>query len=365
MKALLITMGLFLVSCGGSGSLSDKKQIQQNDDSGSDAGYCQQGGWGSGTTSMTFNGVERQFRIYLPANYSSANPSSLLLGFHGWGGDENEFLSSQIVRDQLDQHNYVMLAPLGLGAEEPGSSPSSWSFSGSISGLDGDGVNSEVANDSDKICDINTTPDYTYPSCKSAASNSCSWTQCLDDDIGFVANLVAQAEQNLCIDSGRIFAVGGSNGGMFIWDLGRDERTADTFHAIATIIGLPHRGYLAGPIKANGLPVISITGMKDNTVPPGNWSNKSFTTTANGETFFYTGATAIAESWGNALGCDISSPSERVKQDIASNLECRSWNYCEGGNRFPGILDCRGADMGHVYNLDQSWPLIMAFFNDQ
>ncbi|MDE0787029.1 MAG: hypothetical protein OSB13_10630 [Porticoccaceae bacterium] len=365
MKPLLYIMGLLLASCGGGGSSSNNIQTPQSDGSDTDVGNCQQDGWSAGTMSMNFNGIERLFRIHLPAAYSSANPSSLIIGFHGWGGDQNAFLSSQTVRDQLNEHNYVMVSPLGLGSEEPGSHASSWSFSGSTTGLDGDGFNAGVANDSDKICNTNTTPNYTYPSCQNVADNSCSWTHCLDDDIGFVASLVSEAKDNLCIDSERIFAVGGSNGGMFVWDLGRDERTADSFKAIAPIIGLPHRGYLAGPKKANGLPVISITGMNDTTVPPGDWNNKSFTTTSNGEAFFYTGASAIAESWGNALGCDTSVPPELVTQDIAPDLECRSWDYCGGGDIFPGILDCRGEDMGHVYNLGQSWPLIMAFFNDQ
>lgn len=366
MRLLFLVMAAFLGSCGGGGSSLNSTEIPSNTaPDTTDSGDCAQAGWSSGTMSVDVNGIERLFRVYLPENYSGVNPSSLVLGFHGWGGDENEFLSHQVVRNQLDEHNAVMIAPLGLGADESGSTYSSWSFSGSTTGLDGDGFNAQVTNDSEKICDTNTTPNYTYPSCQGVAENSCSWTHCLDDDIGFVATLVLEAEQNLCVDSDRIFAVGGSNGGMFVWDLGRDERTAETFKAIAPIIGLPHRGYLAEPIKANGLAAISITGMEDSTVPPGEWNGKSFTTTSNGEAFFYTGASGIAENWGNALGCDTSSPAELVEQEIAPELECRSWSFCSGGNAFPPILDCRGDDMGHVYNLDQSWPLIMAFFNDQ
>jgi poly(3-hydroxybutyrate) depolymerase len=258
-----------------------------------------------------------------------------------------------------------MISPLGLGSQEPGGFYSSWSFSGSTTGLDGDGINSAVPNDSDAICNASVTPDYTYPSCQSVAKNSCSWTHCLDDDIGFVARLVAEAKENLCIDNDHIFATGGSNGGMFVWELGQDERTAQTFRAIAPIIGLPHRGYLKEPKSTNGLPAILITGMRDTTVPPGDWNDKSFTTTSNGEDYYYTGASAIVESWGNALGCDISNPPVVVDQNIASSLECRGWSLCERGNTFPPILDCRGSEMGHTYNLTQSWPLIMHFFNDQ
>ena len=326
---------------------------------------CPQTTWSSGTRTIDHYGVERQFRVHIPTNYKSNETSPLIIGFHGWGGDQNEFLDNETVQSELNEHNYIMISPLGLGSQEPGGFYSSWSFSGSTTGLDGDGINSAVPNDSDAICNANVTPNYTYPSCQSVAENSCSWTHCLDDDISFVARLVAEAKENLCIDNEYIFATGGSNGGMFVWELGQDERTAQTFRAIAPIIGLPHRGYLKEPKRVNGLPAILITGMRDTTVPPGDWNDKSFTTTSNGEQYYYTGASAIAESWGNALGCDISNPPAPVDQNIATSLECRGWSLCEGGNTFPPILDCRGSEMGHTYNLTQSWPLIMRFFNDQ
>ena len=326
---------------------------------------CPQTSWSSGTRTIDHYGVERQFRVHVPTSYKNNESSPLIIGFHGWGGDQNEFLDNETVQSELNEHNYIMISPLGLGSQEPGNFYSSWSFSGSTTGLDGDGINSAVPNDSNAICNASVTPDYTYPSCQSVAENSCSWTHCLDDDISFVARLVAEAKENLCIDNDHIFATGGSNGGMFVWELGQDDRTAQTFRAIAPIIGLPHRGYLKKPKSTNGLPAILITGMGDTTVPPGDWNDKSFTTTSNGEEYYYTGASAIAESWGDALACDISNPPTLVDQNIASALECRGWPLCEGGNTFPPILDCRGSEMGHTYNLTQSWPLIMHFFNDR
>ncbi|GIS02104.1 MAG: hypothetical protein CM15mP103_06550 [Gammaproteobacteria bacterium] len=85
--------------------------------------------------------------------------------FHGWGGDEGEFLDNVTVQSQSDQRGYVLVAPLGLGREEPGNRLSSWSFQGSTTGLDGDGLNAAVSGDTNAICDDDRTPDYTYPSC--------------------------------------------------------------------------------------------------------------------------------------------------------------------------------------------------------
>lgn len=186
-----------------------------------------------------------------------------------------------------------MVAPDGLGPDEPGHPASSWSFRGSTTGLDGDAQNAEVAGDSTDICDDARTTDNAYPSCAAVAENGCSWTQCEDDDVDFAVALVAEAARSLCIDTGRIYAVGGSNGGMFTWELGQNEVSAGTFRAIAPIIGLPHRGYLSPPARGGGTPVLLITGTRDRTVPPGAWEDPSFTTTSDGDAYYYTGATAI------------------------------------------------------------------------
>ena len=364
LPSIPLILTFILVGCGGGGT-SDN-YIETPISSGPqtvDNGSCPATNWNAGSISITHNGIDRQMRVYIPSSYKSDTPSPLILAFHGWGGDENAFLGNETVRNQLDEHNYIMIAPVGLGSSE--SRAASWSVSGSTTGLDGDGINSSIENDSEKICDTNSTPDYTYPSCAGIAENSCSWTQCQDDDMSFVSSLVTQVQENLCIDSDRIFATGGSNGGQFVWDLGTNEATADIFRAVASIIGLPHRGYLDQSIKPDGLPVILITGMLDTTVPPGNWDDKSFTTTTDGESYYYTGATAITEKWAEALDCDTSVPPTTTSINIASALECRSWNFCRNTNSYSSVLDCRGSQMGHIYNFNETWPIIMEFFNDR
>ena len=364
LSSIPLILTFILAGCGGGGASNDYTEVpQSNGSQGVDNGSCPATNWDAGSMSITHNGIERQMRVFIPSSYKSDTPSPLILAFHGWGGDENAFLGNETVRSQLDENNYIMIAPVGLGSSE--SSAASWSFRGSTTGLDGDGTNSLIENDSEKICDTNSTPNYTYSSCSGVAENTCSWTQCLDDDLSFVTSLVTQAQENLCVDSDRIFATGGSNGGMFVWDLGINESTAGIFRAIAPIIGLPHRGYLDQPIKPDGLPVILVTGMLDTTVPPGNWDDKSFTTTTNGESYYYTGATSIAEKWAEALDCDTSVPPTTTSMSVASALECRSWNFCRDTNSYPPVLDCRGSQMGHTYNFGESWPLVMEFFNDR
>ena len=322
---------------------------------------CGESNWSSGIYSLERNGLSRDFRVFVPEAYEGREPAPLIVAFHGWGGGSGEFLDKGVVRAELEARGYLLIAPVGLGPEESGRSPASWSFSGSTTGLDGDGLNMAVSGDTDAICDDARTANYGYGSCTDVAQNACSWTQCTDNDIDYAVALVEAASEELCIDLDRVFAVGGSNGGMFSWDLGRTASSAQTFRAIAPIIGLPHRGFLDPPVKSGGMPALLITGKQDRTVPPGEWSDLRFTTTTDGDVFYYTGASAISEIWAEASNCDVSQPPTAIDVGVA-NVECRAWSGCSAGGRWPPVLDCR-SDMGHVYGLNWSWPLIMDFFD--
>ncbi|MEE4217775.1 MAG: hypothetical protein V2I48_09205 [Xanthomonadales bacterium] len=309
----------------------------------------------SGTYQMQFEGLERTYRVHVPDSPDQMGAGPLVVIFHGWGGDENDYLDLEEVRQEADKRGYVLVAARGIGSGTPDSGRNSWSFRGSTSGIDGNGA---------KICDDEFTPDYTYPSCREAgiAQNSCSWTHCQgpsEGDVEFTLAMVREIENGLCVDTGRIYATGTSNGGMFTWELGQNPKSASTFRAIAPNIGLPHRGYLAGPPAGAGMPALLVTGTRDATVPPGEWEEPGFTTTSDGDRFFYASATAITRVWANALGC--STETDAVPFDAGlGHVDCRS--YCSSEMAFPAVLDCR-ADMGHDSGLAWSWRLTLDFFD--
>lgn len=310
----------------------------------------------SGTYTMRHMGVTRTYQLRMPSAYDPRRPARLILVFHGWGGDETEFLSDATVLKESSRRGYVLVAPRGVGSGPPDNSNNSWTFRGSDTG---DIVQRHAVT---PVCDASVTPDYTYPSCKNGrAHNTCSWTQCQDDDIEFVKALIEQLKNTVCIDTHRVFAVGGSNGGMFTWELGQNPETAPLLRAIAPIIGLPHRGDLRPPGRAGGLPVLVITGISDPVVPPGHWDAEGYTTTSNDrDRFYYTGATAIARRWAQANNCPIAGKERPFNSGYAA-VDCRS--YCAATDRaWPKVLDCR-APMGHDYALSWSWKLILDFFD--
>ena len=326
----------------------------------------------SGTYSLSDQGVTRRYRIHVPSRYDPAIARPLVLVFHGWGGDENEFLGEAVVGSLADARGYIVVAPSGLGAGAPDSRRNSWSFRGSTTGVAGAGGGDATEVASSPICDATRTRDYTYPSCAGTARSTCSWTQCQADDVAFTMALLAEVEGALCVDRARVYATGGSNGGMFTWNLGQDARSAPRLRAIAPIIGLPHRGYVDPPATRGRLPVLVVTGRQDPTVPPGSWEDAGPTTTRDGDRYYYTGATAMTRRWGDANGCAYQGASAREFDAGTRRADCRTycaadpagWSEGKPGVGWPNVLDCR-ASMRHEYDLGWSWKLVLDFFDAQ
>jgi poly(3-hydroxybutyrate) depolymerase len=327
----------------------------------------------SGSYQMTDQGAARTYRVLVPSGYEPGTAYPLVMLFHGWGGDENEFLADSNVTLLADQRGYIVVAPRGLGSTPPDSSRNSWSFRGSTTGLAGpsDDVGPHAPETLPKaVCDSARTPNYTYPSCRTVARNTCAWTQCQADDVAFTITLLTEIESRLCVDTSRVFASGGSNGGMFAWELGQNARSAPIFRAIAPLIGLPHVGYLDTPGKPGGMPVLLITGTQDPTVPPGDWEDTHHTTTSDGDRYYYASASAITRRWGTLNGCPYRNTPAAPFDAGITPVDCRT--YCGGnaagwsggaaGTGWPNVLDCR-APMGHTYDLGWSWKLVLDFFD--
>lgn len=314
----------------------------------------------SGVQAINHAGLDRTYRLHLPRALDPATPTPLILAFHGWGGDENSILDTRAVRRLANQAGMIVAAPRGLGATED--RPNAWTFPGSATGLDGDGVNQSVPGDTALTCNPNVMADETYPSCgpigSGTAQNICSWTHCQADDTAFAAALLTELETQLCIDTDRVFAMGASNGGMFVWGLGQDPGIAPRLTAIAALIGLPHRGYDAPPDHA--LPALVITAEDDATVPSGAWDDPSFTTSTDDTEYYYSSATGITQSWSTAHACDITQPAASV--DFGGwRFDCRSHCAAPSSTALPPVLDCRMGG-GHNGKLRRTWPLIIDFF---
>ncbi len=309
----------------------------------------------SGVHKLEFDGLQRTYRVHVPDSYEPGQAAPLVVLFHGWGGDENDYLDVPLVISEADQRGYILVASRGVGSGIPDHSNNSWTFRGSNTGLDAKG---------EAICNDGLTRDYTYPSCRETgiAKNGCAWTHCQGSeqgDVGFTLALIEEVAGKLCVDTDRVYATGSSNGGMFTWELAQNPRSASSFRAIAPNIGVPHRDYLDPPPEGAVMPALLTTGTEDSTVPPGEWEDTGFTTTSDGDHFYYASATSIMRVWASAHGCSIEQPAIPIDTGLA-DIDCRS--YCSDDPGLTRVLDCRAA-MGHEAGLHWSWKLTLEFFD--
>jgi len=287
---------------------------------------------------------DRKYRIYTPAAYDPSVPSKIVLYFHGYCG--SGFVSEKL-QAKADRFNYIVVAPTGLKSNR--FECNSWQNYGSTTGFDPTGTQ--------PICDITQGSDYCPSSCAPCA-NRCPWSQCLDDDVDFVRDLITGGvgfenvlQDKVCFDPSNVFVMGNSNGGMFTWTLVQDERTAPLFAAGAPIIGSPHCGYnFAAPTTRT--PMISFMGKSDDTVSPTNLPFPGQPTdeciiNRDGDGYGYIAGPAIMKTWAKAgpKRCSDNVIDGAFPSRIQNkrNLQCFTW--CRGKRVY--AKDCY-FDGGHI-----------------
>jgi len=263
---------------------------------------------------------------------------------HGWsikgcsGGDE-------FVRDDsgwrryADEHGYVLVAPEGLS--EGDDYPPSWAVPGSRDGRGQDGRTITSCDNS-----LFGGPDHCYPSCNGCGRSRCGWTQCLDDDVQFIVDLIRDLPNYLCVDSRRIYIFGYSNGGMLAWTLGQDTRSASLLAGIASALGLPMWDFLLGKGTDQKLPAIGIYANNDESVPPGDGSNQA-NEVLDGDGYYYVDAYWQHKVWASDHSCRSSTRPARYYYYIRGRQEIACRTHCNPENGPPASLDCRAPFDGH------------------
>ena len=123
---------------------------------------------------ITYNGVERQYVMYVPQNHDGSSRLPLMLNFHGFGGQAGDYMSYTNMSSIADSENFILVYPQGTNLD----GYSHWNAD-----LNGDDNKSDV------------------------------------DDLGFIEALVNKLYSENLIDLKRVYAVGYSNGGMMSYAL--------------------------------------------------------------------------------------------------------------------------------------------------
>ncbi|WP_319435067.1 alpha/beta hydrolase family esterase [Mycobacterium sp. RTGN5] len=124
---------------------------------------------GTSVHTITVGGVDRDYRLYIPAGLSPA--ASLVVMLHGWTGSAEQAERQYGWNELADSAKFVVAYPDGLGE--------SWNSGGCCGQASDDGV----------------------------------------DDVGFITAAVRDIADNVGIDPARIYAAGISNGGMMAYKL--------------------------------------------------------------------------------------------------------------------------------------------------
>lgn len=168
------------------------------------------------TGTITSAGLEYDFQFIVPSSYDGTTPTPMVLDFHGLGSNGPQQAVFSGVAAQAELAGFIAVEPTGLP-------------------LGGDDRNSWEL------------PQFDTPG---------------RDDVQMVVDLIDFISQNVCVDPGRIYSMGMSNGGLFTSELVCDlsERIA----AAVSVAGVTHDDS-CDPTRA--VPYLAFHGIDDTTVP--------------------------------------------------------------------------------------------------
>jgi len=165
---------------------------------------------------ITHDGLERAFILYVPANYTAGNPVPLVLNFHGYTSNSQEQMFYGDFRPIADTAGFILVHPMGTLDE---SNEPYWNsgWGGTV------------------------------------------------DDIGFAAALIDSISASYSINQSRVFSTGMSNGGFMSYTLACS--LSNRIAAIASVTGTMNVNQSLTCNAQHPMPVMEIHGTLDPTVP--------------------------------------------------------------------------------------------------
>jgi len=209
MKRLLIFL-LFFYSCSNQEEdLDDLKNLT----------------WTQKEFTMNHEGLEREYILYKPKNFSENAPLVMML--HGYSSNNNNLLSYSKMNAIADQNGFMICYPQGA-----------------ITYL----TNQSHWNANLQMSDVN--------------------------DIDFLSDLVIEIQKQFKVSKENVFVAGMSNGGFMSYTLGCER--SDIFKAVASVTGTMSGYDWENCSPEYKIPVIQISGTIDRTVPWDGTMNTAF-----------------------------------------------------------------------------------------
>lgn len=231
-------------------------------------------------------GLTRSYMLRVPEAHDRSAPVPLVVGFHGYTETASEFFRSTNLGELGDEKGFITAVPEGRGDVQR------WLFE-----LDEAEVDISMNN----------------------------------PDIAFVADLVDDISSELCIDSGRIYAAGFSNGGWITSALACT--LSERFAAVAPVAGIMDFGEDCQPEES--VPMVTFHGTSDQYEPfDGGVENalkRSLLPTdidrnygdlpMNENPILALGVTEKVTLWAERNGCDAEPPENPISDSVSQ------WSY--------------------------------------
>ena len=166
---------------------------------------------------ITHDGLQREYILYVPASYTGDEPVPLLLNFHALGSNAQQQMAFGDFRPIADREGFLVAHPQGTQSE---SEPPLNFWNVSTEGV---------------------------------------------DDVGFTAAIIDSIAADYSVDRKRVYAAGMSNGGTFSHHLA--GLLSDEVAAIASVSGTMTPPMVVASNPVHPTPVMHIHGTEDPLVP--------------------------------------------------------------------------------------------------
>lgn len=228
--------------------------------------------------SLTVDGVERTYLLYVPPDYEPGTPWPVVIALHGRGDTGSGFAYRLDLNRVAREHGFIAAYPDGLNHE--------WNYAAGTRGWIG--------------------PDT--------------------DDVGFLAALVDALAAEWSVDRARVYVAGFSNGGFMAQRLACEA--PDQYAAFAVVSAGYFPGFEQWCATSLPAPILFIHGTADWVVP--------WTGTAQGQFVMSMPAEETVAYWAEHNGCSPEAVTHEAippsEPDAATNVHHFQIGGCAGGS---------------------------------
>eukprot|EP01048_Picozoa_sp_COSAG05_P003767 COSAG05_NODE_181_length_14767_cov_9.554859_9_plen_408_part_00 len=239
---------------------------------------------------LTFS---RSYMLHLPRTYGAPRtPVPLVMYFHMQMNDAADDATNYNFTQMSDSNGFAIVLPQGVGDEDASAQSCSTGWN-----IDGTGAIDTCTKQT--WSQFGCSCSCCYKSCQQLGKCTadgqeaqCGWTTCADD-VFFTEKLISHLSAEFCIDTSKIFAIGASNGGMFVHHIAK--ALPNTFRAVMPIYGLPLIGRGLQPAGLASTSFLSLHDRWDNVIPiEGGLSSQGWR---------YESLAAVLANWTQLHGC--------------------------------------------------------------